>query len=104
VARLYASALERLTPSVAAEFATPYSLGPDLVTGEVDHFALGFETVSLKYTFLHEGAFGHGGAAGAMGWADPESRVAYGYVRRRFGYPGAENERLGAAVMTAART
>jgi CubicO group peptidase (beta-lactamase class C family) len=101
VARLYASALSLLNPVVAAEFATPYSLGADLVTGELDHFALGFETVARTYSFLHEGAFGHSGATGSLGWADPESGVAYGYVRRRFGFPGPENDRLGAAVMRA---
>jgi CubicO group peptidase (beta-lactamase class C family) len=102
VAALYARALDVLDPVVAAEFATPYSLGPDLVTGESDHFALGFENLRPRFAFLHTGAFGHTGATGALGWADPESGVAYGYVRRRFGYPGTENARLGAAVMQAA--
>jgi hypothetical protein len=32
-----------------------------------------------------------------------EQRVAYGYVRRRFGPPGPENQRLGATVIAAAR-
>jgi CubicO group peptidase (beta-lactamase class C family) len=101
VARLYATALTALDAATIAEFSAPYSLGTDLVTGETDHFALGFETVSHKYPFLGSRAFGHGGAAGSLGWADPDSGVAYGYVRRRMGYPGPENERLGAAVMRA---
>jgi CubicO group peptidase (beta-lactamase class C family) len=99
VARLYARSLDLLTPAVAAEFATPYSTGPDVVTGEADHFCLGFENLRPRFGFLHSGAYGHTGATGALGWADPESGIAYGYVRRRFGYPGVENERLGAAVM-----
>jgi CubicO group peptidase (beta-lactamase class C family) len=78
-----------------------HSLGTDLVMGESDHFALGFETVAHKFGFLGERAFGHGGAAGSMGWADPDTGVAYGYVRRRMGYPGPENQRLGAAVIRA---
>ena len=98
-----------LSEATAAEFATPYSPGPDLVTGEPDHFGLGFETVRQKYPYLGAGAFGHGGAAGGMGWADPASGVAYGYVRRRFAWPpgggAAENEALGAAIVRlAART
>jgi CubicO group peptidase (beta-lactamase class C family) len=101
VARLYATALTALDGATISEFATPYSLGPDLVTGEIDHFALGFETVSHRFRYLGSRAFGHGGAAGSMGWADPDSGVAYGYVRRRMGYPGPENERLGAAIMRA---
>jgi CubicO group peptidase (beta-lactamase class C family) len=114
VARLYAAAISTvdgrpplLSEATAAEFAAPYALGPDLVTTEIDHFGLGFETVRQKYPYLGAGAFGHGGAAGAMGWADPASGVAYGYVRRRFAWPpgggAAENEALGAAIVSAAR-
>jgi CubicO group peptidase (beta-lactamase class C family) len=114
VARMYAAAISTvdgraplLRPETVAEFATPYSFGPDLVTGERDHFALGFETQSLKYPFLGGLAFGHGGAAGSQGWADPESGVAYGYVRRRFAFPPSggspENERFGAALIRAVR-
>jgi CubicO group peptidase (beta-lactamase class C family) len=101
VARLYAEALRTLDGATITEFATPYSLGTDLVTGETDHFALGFETVARKFPFLGSRAFGHGGATGSMGWADPDTGVAYGYVRRRMGYPGPENQRLGAAIIRA---
>jgi CubicO group peptidase (beta-lactamase class C family) len=101
VARLYAEAMRTLDGATITEFATPYSLGTDLVTGEIDHFALGFETVAHRFGFLGERAFGHGGAAGSMGWADPDTGVAYGYVRRRMSYPGPENQRLGAAVIRA---
>lgn len=44
-------------------------------------------------------------AAGAQAFADPGSGIAYGYVRRRFAFPGGaapENERLAAAVVRAA--
>jgi CubicO group peptidase (beta-lactamase class C family) len=102
VARLYARSLELLRPAVAAEFARPYAVGPDRVTGEPDHFCLGFENLRGTLPFLHAGAYGHFGATGALGWADPETGLAYGYVRRRFGFPGAENARLGAAAMAAA--
>jgi hypothetical protein len=50
-------------------------------------------------------SFGHSGAAGAQAFADPGSGIAYGYVRRRFAFPGGaapENERLAAAVVRAA--
>jgi CubicO group peptidase (beta-lactamase class C family) len=110
VARMYAAAVSKvdalpplLDAATITEFAKPYSLGTDLVTGEEDHFALGFENVTAKYPFLGARSFGHSGAAGALGFADPDAAVAYGYVRRLFGYPGAENERLAAAVLDAAR-
>jgi CubicO group peptidase (beta-lactamase class C family) len=37
---------------------------------------------------LCENAFGHSGAAGSLGFADPASGVAYAYTRRRFAFPG----------------
>jgi CubicO group peptidase (beta-lactamase class C family) len=103
VAQLYAEALRTLDPATITTFATPYSLGPDMVTGETDHFGIGFEAVAHDYPFLSARAFGHAGAAGSLGWADPEVGVGYGYVRRRMGFPGPENQRLGAAVVRAAR-
>ena len=107
VAGLYAAALTLLDEQTAAEFARLSSPGTDLVTGEEDHFGLGFERVSAKYPYLGDDAFGHGGAAGSMGWADPSTGVAYGYVRRRMAWPpgggAAENVPLGEAVIAAAR-
>ncbi|HLL68644.1 MAG TPA: serine hydrolase domain-containing protein [Micromonosporaceae bacterium] len=110
VARMYAAAIGPvdgrpglLRPDTITEFATPYSLGVDLVTEQVDHFALGFENLPGVYPYLGRRTIGHTGATGSVGWADADAGVAYGYVRRRFGYPGPENHRLGAAVLTAAR-
>ncbi|MCX4527799.1 MULTISPECIES: serine hydrolase domain-containing protein [unclassified Streptomyces] len=91
-----------LKPDTAAEFAKPHTPGPDLVTPEPDHFALGFELMPA----VGPQALGHTGAAGALGFADPATGVAYAYTRRRFGFPGGvapENERLTAAVLKAAR-
>ncbi|MEU4690583.1 serine hydrolase domain-containing protein [Actinoplanes sp. NPDC023714] len=103
VAGLYAAALRLLDGDTVATFARPYSLGSDLVTGEIDHFGLGFENLPVTYPFLGPRTIGHGGAAGSLGWADPDAEVAYGYVRRRFAYPGPENACLGEAIIGAAR-
>jgi CubicO group peptidase (beta-lactamase class C family) len=110
VARMYAAAIgpvdgrpALLRPDTVTEFARPYSLGVDLVTQEVDHFALGFENLPATYPYLGPRTIGHTGATGSVGWADADAGVAYGYVRRRFGYPGPENYRLGAAVLAAAQ-
>lgn len=112
VAALYAAAISGLDgrpallrPETAAEFARPHGseLGPDRVTGDADHFALGFE----QQAAVGPRAFGHQGAAGGQGFADPETGVAYGYTRRRFGFPGGlapENAPLTAAVLKSART
>nr|WSX50031.1 beta-lactamase family protein [Streptomyces sp. NBC_00974] len=110
VAALYAAAIgvldgrpALLTPRTAAEVARPHGaeLGPDRVTAETDHFALGFE----QQPAVGPAAFGHSGAAGGQGFADPATGVAYGYTRRRFGFPGGlayENAALTAAVLEAA--
>ncbi|MCS0638232.1 beta-lactamase family protein [Streptomyces sp. LP05-1] len=94
-----------LRPETAAEFAQPHSIGPDLVHGEQDVFALGFRSSSHDYPWLGAGSFGHGGAAGSQALADPRAGLAYGYTRRRYAYPGGaapENERLLRAVHSAA--
>ncbi|GIG20621.1 serine hydrolase [Cellulomonas chitinilytica] len=77
--------LDDASVAAVAALATP---GPDLVTGEVDHFGLGFERTQVPYPFLGASAFGHSGAAGAQGFADPENGVAFGYARRRFAAAG----------------
>lgn len=111
-AAMYAAAISGLDgrspllrTETVAEFAAVRWRGIDLVTGERDHFALGFEAQGVRYPFVGADAFGHAGAAGALGFADPGSGIAYGYVRRRFAYPGGaapENHRLAAAVIRAA--
>lgn len=108
VAGMYAAAISDvdgrpplLKPETAAECARPHTPGDDRVTAGADHFGLGFE----RQHAVGPRAFGHSGAAGALGWADPATGIAYGYTRRRFGFPGGEapeNERLGAAVLGAA--
>ena len=114
VARMYAAAISAvdgreplLTPETISEFSRLHYAGPDLVTGEADHFALGFETSWKKYPFLGGTAFGHSGATGSQSFADPASGIAYGYIRRRFilggGGGSPENQRLAAAVVGAAR-
>ncbi len=109
VARMYAAAIGPvdgrpglLRPGTVTRFAEPYSLGVDLVTEEADHFALGFEHLPATHPYLGPRTIGHVGATGSLGWADADAEVAYGYVRRRFGYPAPENARFGAAVLAAA--
>ncbi|MBT2450426.1 beta-lactamase family protein [Streptomyces sp. ISL-43] len=111
VAGMYAAAIgvldgrpALLTARTAAEVARSHGaeLGPDLVTGEADHFGLGFK----RQPAVGPEAFGHSGAAGAQGFADPVTGVAYGYTRRRFAFPGGaagENGPLTAAVLKVAR-
>ncbi|GAA3159576.1 serine hydrolase domain-containing protein [Planomonospora alba] len=113
LAALYAAAVSGidgrpplLAPATLAEFTKPHATGTDLVTGEPDHFLLGFEAQGVRYPPLGADAFGHSGAVGAQSFADPGSGVAYGYTRNRFAAGGGggaeENHRLIAAVLRAA--
>ncbi|MET8472996.1 serine hydrolase domain-containing protein [Streptomyces sp. NPDC006422] len=112
LAKMYAAAISTvddraplLAPDTLAEFTTPHSPGVDLVTGETDHFLLGFEAQGVRYEALGARAFGHSGAVGAQSFADPDTGLAYSYTRRRFSAGGGggaqENHRLIAAVTEA---
>ncbi|WP_214325790.1 serine hydrolase domain-containing protein [Nonomuraea sediminis] len=114
VATMYAAAISEvdgrpplLDTATLAEFTKPHTPGVDVVTGEPDHFLLGFEAVGVRYPALGADAFGHSGAVGAQSFADPGSGIAYSYTRRRFtigdGGAAPENHRLIAAVMRAGR-
>ncbi|MGW1835866.1 serine hydrolase domain-containing protein [Streptomyces sp. NPDC002067] len=112
LAKMYAAAISPvdgrvplLGPDVLAEFTAPHTPGTDLVTGEVDHFLLGFEAQGVRYgRSLSARAFGHSGAVGAQSFADPATGIAYSYTRRSFAPGGGgapENHRLIAAVAAA---
>ncbi|MEQ4724006.1 serine hydrolase domain-containing protein [Nonomuraea sp. B19D2] len=113
LARMYAAAIGRidghpplLRPGTLAEFTAPHTPGRDLVTGESDHFLLGFEAQGVRYPALGPAAFGHSGAVGAQSFADPATGIAYSYTRRRFSFGGgggaSENQHLIRAVVQAA--
>ncbi|HXI56848.1 MAG TPA: serine hydrolase domain-containing protein [Polyangia bacterium] len=69
-------------------------------------FSLGFMKPSDSLPFGHPGAFGAPGAGGAMGYADPETGIGYGYVTNRMGTKISGDPRdvaLRAAIPTTAR-
>lgn len=75
---------------------TEQAVGPDAVLGGLPmRFGLGF---MLRQDFMpispNAGAFGHPGAGGSIGMADPEAKVGFGYVMNKMklglvGGPGA---------------
>ncbi|MGT2530173.1 serine hydrolase domain-containing protein [Streptomyces nojiriensis] len=109
VAGLYAASISEvdgraplLEADTAAQVAEPQTPGQDLVFSVPNPFGLGFKPLPA----VGPGAFGHSGAAGGLGWADPVTGIAYGYTRRRYAFPGGaapENERLTAAVLKMVR-
>ncbi|MFI9785337.1 serine hydrolase domain-containing protein [Kitasatospora sp. NPDC051984] len=113
VAGMYSAAIgevdgraQLLKPETITEFARPQFHGTDVITGNEDVFGLGFEELTALFRPLGPEAFGHSGATGSLGFADPGAGLAYAYTRRRFGFPsrygaGPENHKLIAAVYRA---
>ena len=84
VARMYGALLEPgrlLSPDLLAEATRAQSVGYCPVLGEDVKFGLGFKpTVPHRPFGPNAGSFGHFGTGGAVGFADPDARVAFGYV------------------------
>ena len=84
VARIYRALLEPgrlLSPTLLAEATSPQSVGFCPVLGEEVTFGLGFTPTTPRRPFgPNPSAFGHFGTGGAVGFADPDAGVAFGYV------------------------
>jgi CubicO group peptidase (beta-lactamase class C family) len=91
LARFYASltgevdGAARLFTSETLELArTERSAGPDRVLVVSTRFGLGYMLHGSASPLLAPGSFGHPGRGGALGFADPESGIAFGYVTNGF--------------------
>ncbi len=84
VARLYAALLEPgrlLSAALLTEATSPQSQGYCPVLGEDATFGLGFKpTVPRRPFGPNPRSFGHFGTGGAVGFADPDAHLAFGYV------------------------
>lgn len=89
VARLYSAlaaggtidGITVLDADVLAEATAPQSEGWCPVLEREATFGLGFQPTRPDRPFgPHNASFGHFGTGGAVGFADPEARVAFGYV------------------------
>jgi CubicO group peptidase (beta-lactamase class C family) len=84
VARFYSALLEPhrlLSPGLLAEATRAQSEGYCPVLGEEVTFGLGFKpTVPRRPFGPNPRSFGHFGTGGAVGFADPDAGVAFGYV------------------------
>ena len=87
VARFYSALLEPdrlLSPGLLAEAVRPQSEGYCPVLGEEVTFGLGFKpTTPRRPVGPNAGSFGHFGTGGAVGFADPDAGLAFGYVMNR---------------------
>jgi CubicO group peptidase (beta-lactamase class C family) len=91
LARIYASLIGdvdggvRLFDPETVELARgEQSAGPDRVLVVGTRFGLGYRLHGSASPLLSPASFGHPGRGGALGFADPESGVAFGYVTNGF--------------------
>ncbi|MFD6290943.1 serine hydrolase domain-containing protein [Streptomyces sp. NPDC060205] len=91
LARFYASLIGEVdggtrlfTPSTLAAARTQESAGPDRVLVVNTRFGLGYMLHGSASPFLSPGSFGHPGRGGSLGFADPETGIAFAYVTNGF--------------------
>jgi CubicO group peptidase (beta-lactamase class C family) len=90
IARLYAACVGEvdgfriLTTEQVKRATTQQTSGPNKVLMDMDiQFGLGFMLTSSLMTIGGPNSFGHYGAGGSMGWADPDAELGFGYVMNR---------------------
>jgi len=99
LARMYAATLEeldgiRLLASETVEAAcVEQSSGPDTVILAPTRFGLGFSLPPMLATGCGERSFGHPGAGGSLGFADPDGRIGFGYVMNQMRFDPAGDAR-----------
>ncbi|MFI1101068.1 serine hydrolase domain-containing protein [Streptomyces melanogenes] len=86
LARFYAATIGEVdgrrlfAPATVALARTEESAGPDRVLVVPTRFGLGYMLHGPASPLLGPGSFGHPGSGGSLGFADPESGIAFGYV------------------------
>jgi CubicO group peptidase (beta-lactamase class C family) len=79
-------AVHVLSPATIDAARTEQRQGPDAVLQVESRFGLGFMLAQPHMPLgPNERAFGHPGAGGSLGFADPEARVGFGYTMNRMG-------------------
>ncbi|MFD5339369.1 serine hydrolase domain-containing protein [Streptomyces hawaiiensis] len=79
-----AGAARLFTPETVDMARAEESAGPDRVLVVGTRFGLGYMLHGSASPLLTPGSFGHPGRGGALGFADPETGVAFGYVTNGF--------------------
>jgi len=90
LARMYAAmvsetdGLRILGPEQLGKAVTRHTRGPNRVLMDLDiQFGLGFMVRTSLLDLGGPRSFGHFGAGGSVGWADPDAELAFGYVMNR---------------------
>lgn len=84
IARIYAAMLQPgrlLSAELLAHATSPRAVGHCPILGEQVTFGLGFQPTTPRRPLGPNGrSFGHFGTGGALGFADPDAKVAFGYA------------------------
>jgi CubicO group peptidase (beta-lactamase class C family) len=86
LARLYAATIgpvdgvRLLAPTTLAAACVPHADGPDRVILVPTRFGAGFGLPPFLSPACGARAFGHPGAGGSLGFADPDAEIGFGYV------------------------
>jgi CubicO group peptidase (beta-lactamase class C family) len=92
------SAARLVRPATLGEAIAEASAGEDAVLGRPSRFGLGFQLTQPERPLGPNGrSFGHFGAGGSLGFADPDAGVAFGYVLNSSG-PRWQNPRNRALI------
>ncbi len=91
MARIYGALVNDegvLRPETITVARTPQVHGVDRTHGAVTEFGLGFATSGTPTSYRPgSNGFGHGGAYGSLGHADPDARLGFGFVFNQLGEP-----------------
>jgi CubicO group peptidase (beta-lactamase class C family) len=91
-----------LSPAAIDRARAEQRYGPDNVLPFTTRFALGFQLGTADEPIGPGRAFGHAGAGGSLGFADPEARLGFGYAMNRMEHGLFVIGRRATALMNAA--
>jgi len=100
LARLYAMCISEvdgfpplLTDATIAQFGQIQTVGEDLVLRTPTRFGIVFQKADDRVGYGSHQAFGHDGAGGSIGIADPWHGISYAWIPRRMSFPGGADGR-----------
>jgi CubicO group peptidase (beta-lactamase class C family) len=100
LARLYAMCISEvdglprlLTDATIAQVGQVQTVGEDLVLRFPTRYAIVFQKPDDRLCYGSHQAFGHDGAGGSIGVADPWHGIAYAWIPRRIPFPGGADAR-----------
>jgi CubicO group peptidase (beta-lactamase class C family) len=100
LARLYAMCLGEvdgfprlLTDATIARVTQIQTVGEDLVLRVTTRYGVVFQKADDRLTYGSHQAFGHDGAGGSIGVADPWHGISYAWIPRRMSFPGGADAR-----------